>query len=1079
VVSVLFADLVGFTAAGDGADPEDIRRRLSPYQEAIRQEVERHGGRIEKLMGDGVLAVFGAPVSHEDDAERAVRAGLRIQERVASMATEGRMRARVAVGTGEVMVALEGTTMDREGLVGDVVNTTSRLQNEAPPGAVLVDEPTRRLTRRAIEYEERPPVQVKGKRELLRVWVATAPIGRTGAHLEGEQASLVDRESELRLLIDAFTRGVRDRAGQIVTIAGEPGVGKSRLVRELRRHVDQLPDLVRWRQARCPPYGEAASYSALGELVKAEAGILDTDAPGTALGRLAVSLEPLLPGADERAWVVGRLAPLVGSGSERATGKGERFAAWHRWLTALAEQRPTVVVVEDLQWADALLVEFLSEAPETARGAPLLLVCTARPEFFESFPHWGTGLRDALTIRLQTLDAEGTAHLLGELLAGEELDEGVRRLVAERSGGNPLWAEEFVRMLRDRPPDAGALAIPGSVQAIVAARIDLLDPAAKTVIQAASTVGKAFWASAVADLAEGTADIAESLQELVRRGLIRRERVSTVPGETEYSFTHTVVREVAARQAPRTVRAVRHHRVARWMERMAGDRVADRAELIAHHDGEALRLATATDLPDVTMFVEAAIGSYQRAAAQAACLDVAAQCSYLEAALALTPQGDRRRGRILLAIGEARFRLGLADRAVKELLEARQELDLIDDVEGWGLATGVLAHCAWERGEPDAGERYLAEAVDRLQQSAPGPALAAVFSLEARRLALRGSALAEGLALVERVRPTVEAHGDSRARRQLLSAEGGIRFDAGDPGGIESLRRALGIAIEANDSDGMATAYNNLGWALRIGWGAREAVPVLQQGLEVATQRRLGGMEEWLHVQLGFVRFGMGRWDEAEAHLQAARARAERLPYLEAVLQGGMLMTAACRGHAPRDADSQVAALLAITDTLKDLQIVVPMCDLAAWIYLALGDDEAALGCVRRTIDLSGATPFLLCAGSMVLWMLRRAGELDRIVPLLPGLRRFDMPRPRRQITIAEALLEEQYAPAIALTRIVEAADGLADLGEATDAVAALAEGVRIAAELGDRGRAAALRRRACDLLAGARGESLLARLGL
>ncbi|HLA66710.1 MAG TPA: AAA family ATPase, partial [Acidimicrobiia bacterium] len=415
VVSVIFADLVGFTAAGDGADPEDIRRRLSPYHEAIRQEVERYGGRVEKLMGDGVLAVFGAPVVHEDDAERAVRAGLRIQERIAGMAGGSPLSARVAVGTGEVVVAIEGTTMDREGLVGDVVNTTSRLQHEAPPGTVLVDEATYGVTRRAFRYEERPSVVVRGKAEPLALWLAIAPTGRYGADVEDAGVTLVGRETELSLLIDVFSRSVRDATSQIVTIAGEPGVGKSRLVRELRRHIDEIPDLIRWRQGRCLPYGEGITYWAFGEIVKAEAGILETDPPGTAVGKLRVSLEPLLADPDERTWVAGRVAPLVGSGQEGTAEKGEQFAAWHRYLTALGEQRPTVLVIEDLHWADPNLVEFLADVPETTRGTPLLLVCTARPDFFESHPTWGARQRDSVTIRLEPLDADATRRLLDEL----------------------------------------------------------------------------------------------------------------------------------------------------------------------------------------------------------------------------------------------------------------------------------------------------------------------------------------------------------------------------------------------------------------------------------------------------------------------------------------------------------------------------------------------------------------------------------------------------------------------------------------------------------------------------------------
>ena len=1080
IVSVAFADLVGFTAAGDGADPEDIRRRLSPYHEAIRQEVERYGGRVEKLMGDGVLAVFGAPVVHEDDAERAVRAGLQIQERIAGMAGGSRLSARVAVGTGEVVVAIEGTTMDREGLVGDVVNTTSRLQSEAPPGTVLVDEATYRVTRRAFRYEERPPVVVRGKAEPLALWLALAPTGRFGVDIEDDGATLVGRDTELNLLIDTFSRSMRDATSQILTIAGEPGVGKSRLVRELRRHVDDLPDLIRWRQGRCLPYGEGMTYWAFGEIVKAEAGILETDPPGTAVGKLRVSLEPLLADHDELTWVAGRVAALVGSGEEVAAAeKSERFAAWHRYLGAFGEQRPTVLVVEDLHWADPNLVEFLADVPEATRGTPLLLVCTARPDFFESHPTWGARQRDSVTIRLDPLDADATSRLLDELLAEGDLDERTRRMVMDRCGGNPLWAQEFVRMLHDRTEETATLAIPDTVQAVVAARIDLLDPGTKTVAQAASTIGKSFWAGAVADLVDGSPGLGESLRELTRRELIRRERVSTVAGETEYAFTHSVVRDVAYGQAPRAARAARHHRVARWIERIAGERVADRAEVIAHHDAEALRLAAAADLPDVTRFTEAAIVSHRRAAAQAARLDASAQRGHLEAALELVPHGDQRRGGVLLDLGAAYAVIGMADMGIKALLEARDELDVAGDIEGWGMASVLLAQYSWVAGDPTEAERFTEEAVGRLEQHPPGPALAAAYARAAARLWLRGDATDEALELIDRVRPVVEVHGDTDARRRLLSADGGSRFDAGDPSAIEPFRQVLRMAIEADESGGIGTAYNNLGEELRTGWGVHEAISVHERGLEVAVQRRTVGVEQFLRLSVASDLFLAGRWDEAAAHLDVSLARPERLAYLEGEQRGQKLVIQACRGEAPGDAVFRIDRIVADAEGLADLQAIIPAYQAAMWTHFMAGDEAGAVGFARRIVERSGATRFLLDAWSLTVWLLERAGELDRIGSLLPALRRFDMPRPRALIAVVAAVLDEADDPAAAVETIERAAQELADLGVATDAVIALAAGVRIAEPLEDGARAKVLRERGRELLAAAGAEPFLERIGL
>ncbi len=1076
VISVVFTDLVGFTAASDGADPEDVRRRLQPFHTALREVVEGFGGRIEKLMGDGVLAVFGAPIVHEDDAERAVRAGLRIQERVEEMAGVTGMSARVAVGTGEAMVLIEGTTQDQEGLVGDVVNTASRLQGEAEPGTVLVDDATHRATRRAFHYDERAPVAVKGKGAPINVWVALEPVARFGSDIDDVGATLVGRDSELTLLIDAFSRTVGDETSQIVTIAGEPGVGKSRLVRELRRHIDDLPDLIRWRQGRCLSYGEGITYWALGQIVKAEAGIFETDSPGTALGKLGASLEPLLVDGDERTWVAGRLAPLVGSEQEATTEKKERFAAWYRYFASLGEQRPTVVVVEDLHWADSNLVEFLEGVPEATRDIPLLLVCTARPDFFEIHPTWGAGQRNAVTVRLEPLDAIAIEQLLDELLVDEPLDAETRRVIVDRSGGNPLWAQEFVRMLRDRSGEVADLAMPDTVQAVVASRIDLLDATTKTVIQAASTIGKSFWVGAIADLVDDPDGLEDSLRELERRELIRRERVSAMAGEIEYAFTHSVVRDVAYGQTPRVVRAGRHHRVARWIERMAGHRVADRAEVIAHHDAEALRIAVATDISDVTAFAEAAFASHQRAAEQVGRLDLSTQRTHLEAALELVPPGDRRRGSVLFALAEVHVGLGLVDSGRKSLLEAREEFDLAGDLEGWGQASSWLGQNYWASGDPSGAMKIVEETIERLEQHPPGPALAHAYARYAGNLWLRGDA-AKVLEVIERVRHVVEVHGDPQTRQRILAAEGGARFDTGDPGAVESFRQVLRMTVEADDSFGMGVAHLNLGEQLRTGWGPHEAIPVHERGLEVAVQRRTSGTEQFLRHSLADGYIVEGRWDEALSQLEAASAVPERLAYLDFV--GPRIVIEAGRGEAPDDALEQIERLVADSEGMEDLQKIVPTYGEAMWVHLMIGEETDAVEYARRIVERSGATRYLIDSWSLTLWMLRRAGELSRMGDLLPELSRFDMPRPRALFAIAEALLAEEVDAEGALDAIEQAAADLEGLGVVTEAVIALADAARITDKLGDADRATAIRSRARGLLAGARAETFLERLGV
>jgi len=351
VVTVLFCDLVGFTASSDRADPEDIRARIRPYHAQLRTEIERYGGTVEKFIGDAVMAVFGAPVAHEDDPERAVRAGLRILEGISELNEADPvlgLQVRIGINTGEAVVTLGSRPEQGEGIVtGDVVNTASRLQAVAPAGEVAVGERTYRSTLDTFDYAPLEPVTVKGKAEPIPIWRAQAARSRFGTDLiRIHAAAMVGREAELTILRAAFDRAVRDRSVQLVTVVGEPGVGKSRIVAELFAHVDSTPESVRWRQGRCLPYGEGITFWALGEIVKAEAGILESDSPETA----ARKLDPVLPEGSEQEWLRQRLLPLIGLEASSGAEREELFTAWRRFLETLAEGRPSVFVFEDLHW---------------------------------------------------------------------------------------------------------------------------------------------------------------------------------------------------------------------------------------------------------------------------------------------------------------------------------------------------------------------------------------------------------------------------------------------------------------------------------------------------------------------------------------------------------------------------------------------------------------------------------------------------------------------------------------------------------------------------------------------------------
>ncbi|HEY3036395.1 MAG TPA: adenylate/guanylate cyclase domain-containing protein, partial [Streptosporangiaceae bacterium] len=478
VVSVLFADLVGFTSRAEQLDPEDVRALLSPYYTRLRTELERFGGTVEKFIGDAVMALFGAPASHEDDQERAVRAALAIRDWVRD---EERIQVRVGVNTGEALVMLGARPNSGEGMAaGDVVNTAARLQAAAPVNGILVGERTFRATRAMIEYRQAAPVAAKGKREPVPAWEAVGARARFGVDVPHQaKTALVGRRRELGVLRDALGRVRAERTPQLVTLVGVPGIGKSRLVFELSQVADADAELISWRQGRCLPYGEGVSFWALAEMVKAQAGILEDDTPGQAQAKLAQMTVGVLSATSDVDWIQRHLGTLVGlgDGSVLAGGdrRGETFAAWRQFFEALAERRPLVLVFEDLHWADDGLLDFVDYLAGWAGEVPLLVVGTARPELLARRPGWGGGKPNALTLSLTPLSDDDTARLIGSLLGHPVLDAGQQAVLLAHAGGNPLYAEQYAQMLADQGTGQ-QLSLPESVQGIIGARLDLLAP---------------------------------------------------------------------------------------------------------------------------------------------------------------------------------------------------------------------------------------------------------------------------------------------------------------------------------------------------------------------------------------------------------------------------------------------------------------------------------------------------------------------------------------------------------------------------------------------------------------------------
>jgi class 3 adenylate cyclase/tetratricopeptide (TPR) repeat protein len=883
-VSVLFCDLVGFTSRAERLDVEDVRGLLAPYYQRLRADLERHGGTVEKFIGDAVMALFGAPIAHEDDPERAVRAALAIRETIAALNEADPaldLHVRLGVTTGEALVALAARPVEGEGMAsGDVVNTAARLQTAAPADGILVDETTFRATGRRIDYQQAEPVAAKGKAGPVPVWLALASRASLGVDVaQAPTSALVGRGRELEVLAAALARVRSEQAPQLVTLVGVPGMGKSRLVWELLQIVRAEPELTVWRQGRCLPYGEGVALWALGEVVKAQAGILDTDPAEEAEAKLARAVGDLLGDQSEAAWVSGLLGPLVGVGGAAEPGEGSRsegFAAWRRFLEALAEQAPMVLVIEDLHWADELLLDFLDHLVDWAADVPLLVVATARPELLARQPGWGGGKPNSTTVSLAPLSDADTARLVAGLLGQALLPAEVQAALLTRAGGNPLFAEEYVRMLADRGhlrkvagtwrlEQVGELPLPETVQGIIAARLDALHVEEKELLQAAAVLGKVGWLGALADLTGAqTEEVERRLHILERRELVRRERRSQVAGERQYAFRHVLIRDVAYGELPRVARADRHRRAAQWLQRLAPDRAEDRAELLAHHWQAALEFATVAG-QDTADLAEPARLAFREAGDRALGLHAfAAAARWYRAALERWPAADHERPRLLLQLAWALFE---AEEAGAELLEeARDGLLAEGDLEGAAEAEWMLGDQAELQGRGDQAFTHVRRAVALLEGAGSSPVKAWVlYGLSS--LLIRSAEYAEAIEVGRSALAMAEALGLTRQQSRVLSMIGIARVNRGDGGGIADLERSVTIAQRASLPEA-AAAFGNLAGTLVVLGDLPRAFELQAEGRRVTERFGLVIDQRWLEMELAWQDYTQGRWDPAVAGIE-------------------------------------------------------------------------------------------------------------------------------------------------------------------------------------------------------------------
>jgi class 3 adenylate cyclase/tetratricopeptide (TPR) repeat protein len=969
VVSILCVDLVGFVARSDQADPEDVRATLRPYYASVRRELARWGGTVEKFIGDAVMAAFGAPVSHEDDAERAVRAALRVVEAVRELnaAEPGLdLALRAAVTTGEAVVARGARTGDGEGVAtGDVVNRAARLQTIAPVGTVVVDEATYRTTRHLVDYE---PLD-------SQVWQARATRGRYGADpVEATLSPFIGREHELALLKALYARAAREGSAQLVTVSGEPGVGKSRLVRELRAFVDWQPEGARWSQGRCLPYGEGITFWALGEIVKSQAGILESDRPLEASDKLAAAIAAIVEDLAERDWLKARLALLVGAGAPGVGGPADRFesfAAWRRFLEAVAGDRPLVLVFEDVHWAGPALLEFLEHLVDAATGLPFLVVCTTRPELFERHPGWGGGKRDSTTISLAPLSRDETSRLIEAHLDGAELPGETQIALLERAGGNPLYAGEFARMLADRgiverrgqtaQVAAGAdIPIPETVQAVIAARLDTLPAERKALLHDAAVVGTVFWAGALAYMSGlDVGSVEEGLRTVTRRELLRPVRSSSVKGEAEYAFRHLLIRDVVYQQIPRAARVRKHRTAAAWLERLAGDRVTDHADILAHHYEQALQLARAAGLDDDARELEAQVRRFLIMAGDRALeLDAGKAEAFYRQALALSPPRHPDRGRLLEQTAEAALVGGRLAEAQRNLEEAIAEFRAQGDSRGAGEAMVRLARTSWFRGETSRKRALLAQAIELLEREPPGRELALAYTHSAadHMVADRSAECAawseKALALAQQLGLDAEA---TRARQ----LRGLARCQQGDmAGGFADLRDALRSSLDLGLANETIRSYGNLGDWVWVGEGPARGLEVKRAGIEFGERRGFTLPVMWAKAETLWPLFDLGRWDEllGIGGGLIERDRRQGGGQVAVVALTYMAYVFVCRGQLG-EAHDRAQEFLPRAREIRDPQVLVPAVAVVSLIEHGRGNHSTAVRLIEEMEEITRDRP--------------------------------------------------------------------------------------------------------------------------
>jgi class 3 adenylate cyclase/tetratricopeptide (TPR) repeat protein len=879
-VTVLFVDLVGFTSLSEQRDAEDVRELLTEYFATARTVIGRYGGSIEKFIGDAVMAVWGFRTIQENDAERAVRAALELVAEVEAFGERAGIRglqARAGVLTGEAAVNLDA---NNEAMVaGDLVNTASRVQSVAEPGSVLVGEITRSASEAAIEYEDAGSHQLKGKPEPVRLWRAARVIAGAGGALRptGLEPPFVGRDRELRLLKEFLHATSAEGKARLLSIVGLAGVGKSRLAWEYFKYIDGLTETIWYQRGRCLAYGEGVAFWALTEMVRMRTGIVENEPPDSAREKLRRSVEEFVHDDEERAWVEPRLAHLLGLEERAGADPRDLYAAWRVFFERMATQHTSLLIFEDLQWADSGLLDFIEYLLEWSRNSPILVVTLARPELGERRPGWGTGKRGLTSLFLEPLSTEAMGELLTGMVPG--LPPDLRALILDRAAGVPLYAVETVRMLIDRgllveergayraKGSLDALEVPESLHALIAARLDSLPPHERSLLQDAAVLGKSFTVSALSAVTNiPESEVEAVLTALVGKDLLAIQSDPRSPERGQYVFVQDLIRSVAHGTLARRERKLRHLAAATYL---AGSRAEEEeiAEVVAAHLVEAYDAEpAAVDAPEIRDRARLAL---VRAAEHAASLGSAASAQrYYEHALELSGDDETRADLHQQAGKAARLQGGSAQ--VRAHFERAQAL-----YAATGLPLGE-ATVLCELAMTDFQEGNLATAVQRTQEAlatVPGAGSgeerqAALAQIEARlaRFMYFSSDYDSALLHVERALQIAETEGLWDVLCLGLDTKGAILAARGRRAEAEVVTRGgLSVALEHDLTQRASSSCMSLATTLEEEDRIEAALELYEQG--EGLMQRLGDRPSAASARLNRIQglLELGRWDEVDA----------------------------------------------------------------------------------------------------------------------------------------------------------------------------------------------------------------------